>query len=61
MVVIGCCAYDRALPVVSMSAATWDTETSHCLAINVQVDIGVVGREDAVCGSDDWAGGHCVC
>ena len=32
------------------------------MAVLVEVDLGVVWREHAVGGSDDWAGGHgCVC
>lgn len=36
-------------------------EKTYCLAIDVEVDLRVVGWEDAVGGSDDWAGSHDVC
>ena len=60
VVVVGCCAYNGALRVVSMQLHLAGRE-KYSLAIDVQVDLRVVGREDAVGGSDNWAGSHGVC
>lgn len=49
---------------VSRATALLSGWPTHSLTVNIQVDLRVVGREDAVGGSDDWAGGHdvrCVC
>jgi hypothetical protein len=60
VVVVGRCAYHRALIALGgrFDAVAW---RAYCLAIDVQVDLRVVGREDAVGGSDNWAGSHGVC
>lgn len=46
--------------VSKASVLLWEGP-AHSLTVNIQVDLWVVRREDAVGGSDDWAGGHDVC
>lgn len=58
VVMVGCCAYNRALYLLVCSPILAQRRSNYCLAVHVQVDLRVVGREDAVCGSDDRAGGH---
>lgn len=60
VVVVGRCAYNGALIALvgRFDAIVW---RAYCLTIDVQVDLRVVGREDAVGGPDDWAGSHLVC
>jgi hypothetical protein len=61
VVVVGGRAYDGALCLSVELLLCWMEGSTYSLTIDVEVDLRVVGREDAVGGTDDGAGGHDVC
>jgi hypothetical protein len=61
VVVVGGRAYNGALCMSVEPLLCWRGGSTYSLTVNVEIDFRVVRREDAVGGSDNWAGSHDVC
>lgn len=61
VVVVSRRSYNRTLLLLACGCS-WGRrgEAAYCLAVNVEINLRVIGRENAVGGSDDWAGSHGV-
>lgn len=61
VVVVGGRAYNRALCMSVDSLTSCREVSTYSLTVDAEVNLRVIRREDAVGGSDNWAGGHDVC